>query len=187
MELLRQIVGQLLVLALLAMLLELLLPRSGLKGPVRLVIGLFLMVTLLEPVLRLIKEDWAGRLQAFSGGGLPQIEAALQEGERLRQQALAESENRLQDQLARQIGTIAESMTGTRVEEVEVRLDTSGGKAQLRELVVALQPGDQDEGQSVDVMALGDRKNAVDTRRLVLALARLYGLEPDQIKITVGR
>lgn len=187
MELLRQVVGQLLVLALLAMLLELLLPRSGLKGPVRLVIGLFLLVTLLEPALRLIKEDWASRLQAYGGGGLPQIETALLEGERLRQQALAESESRLQEQLARQIDNIAETMTGTRVERVDVKLDTSGGKAQLRELVVALNPGKLDEGQSVDAMAQGDRKIAVETRRLTQALARLYGLDAEQIKITLGR
>lgn len=186
MELIRQIVGQLLLLSLLALLLELLLPRSGLKRPVRLVIGLFLLVTLLEPTLRLFNENWASRLQAFSGEGLPRIETALQEGERLRQQALVAGEGRLQEELARQVGAIAESITGAGVEDVEVRLDTRQGSPRLQELVVVLKPAGGETNQSVDVLARGERKNE-DTRKLVQTLARLYGLDPAQIKITMGR
>ncbi|MFZ5626457.1 MAG: stage III sporulation protein AF [Bacillota bacterium] len=187
MELLRQIVGQLLVLSLLALLLELLLPRSDLKGTVRLVIGLFLLVTVLEPILGLVKKDWSSRLQAFSGGGLPQIETALREGERLRQEALAESENRLKEQLSQQVSAVAESITGARVDKIDVRLDTSGGKVQLQELTVQLEAQGLAEHQSVDVMARGKSGAGVDTRRLAKTLARLYGLDPGLIKITVGR
>lgn len=120
-------VREIVVLVLLAGLLEMLLPENNLRKYVKVVLGLFIMVALLVPLVTFISSDesWAVSAWQFTGSPAAETATVLSAGERLSSQmqeaALMECENRL----SRQVEALVALVPG--VGSVRARVQTKAG------------------------------------------------------------
>lgn len=143
---------------LLAVLVELLLPNKAMQRYARLVVGLFILLTLLSPVLRLIQEDVGDRLEAGMRlwderamerkVQMPSLEEIQRRANEMQEQRTAEAARLTERTLEAAMAEELRGQAALNVEAVSVKLvwDASGksGKPpQIGAVTVTLAPRQQ--------------------------------------------
>lgn len=178
-----EIVKNLLVIIILASFLELLLPSGAMKPYVRLAIGLFVLIAVLNPALRLLLPENALHISSWEISHYAQgPDEVLKRGDELQQQIIAAGNHSLKSKLEGQINAIAMLVPGIDTVDSTVRLDEYGSIEK-----VTLQVFCQGESGDDDLFANilnGDRKPPPDAgSRLVEIMTNMFGLSRQQIEI----
>lgn len=167
---------ELILLILIATFADLILPNNSLQRYVKTVIGLFLILVLLSPVVRLLQNQWdanrmmraAEALQTESGRrGIPSLESIAREAEKLaasnERQAVAILETRLAEEVKKDL---IENTT-ERVESVQITAgQDSEGKLTIERMNIVLalvKP--KDESSKDAIPAAGGRKIDIEPVR----------------------
>lgn len=124
--------------------LEMLLPESGLQKFVRVVLGIFIMVTILNPLLGLINQNIKFEHVALkaSGQGMTDLDEILVQGNRLRQVTGEMADEQYSEGLNKQIRALALLVGGVAdaQAQVELKKKTGGGgtSAKINRIKVAV-------------------------------------------------
>lgn len=115
------------VIVLLAGLLEMLLPENNLRKYVRVVLGLFIMVTLLIPLVNFISSDesWAVSAWQFTDNSAGEVATVLSNGERINSKMQEAALRECEDRLGRQVEALVTLVPG--VESVRAAVQTKAG------------------------------------------------------------
>ncbi|WP_168119247.1 stage III sporulation protein AF [Paenibacillus sp. HB172176] len=145
---------------LLAVLVELLLPNKTMQRYARLVVGLFILLTLLSPLLRLMQSNIAERLDAGmvlwdkrlsqNGATMPSLEEIQQKAKELRERQDDAAARLMEASLADAMGNEMKKQN-LNVQSVRVTLDWEDSKAQAREPYI--------EGVTVILNAAGAKES----------------------------
>lgn len=114
------------IIVLLAAFIEMLLPGEEMGRYVRLVMGLFVIIALLQPVVRFLDEGQSFEVSAYSN--LPAESAIdfsniIKQGEALQQQGRKVALEEYRQRVARQIQAVVRLVPGVRQAEVEVEVE----------------------------------------------------------------
>ncbi len=161
MEALRAVMLNILVIVFLTTLLDLLLPEGSLRGYVKMTMGFFVVLTLLQPVLQLVQPDnllqqWQLSVPAWEDGDSLAVEGAVYE------EQAAQLERLYGQKLNEQVRALL--LLTTDLQQVQV--DSVVEDQCLRQIRVQI-PAD----------------TAVDEARIAQALSGYYGLAAEQILI----
>lgn len=128
METLSELVRSLAVTIILASLLEMFLPSNDMKRFVQVIVGLFILVTILTPLLGLLNKEWTTELQAWTteSKGVP-LEQILARGEQIRQENQAQAMEQYRQKLAAQVAGLANLVSGVEVRNVRVEVNGQEG------------------------------------------------------------
>lgn len=204
MDVLRALVLNMAFIVVLASFLELLLPAGSMRGFVRLVMGLFMILTVLNPLLNFIKADFvfptfvAPALTSETGKAISKGEEIAKKNQDL---ALVEYKKGL----AQQIKAVAEMKGSLIVESVAVILrgeDLGRPTGEIEKVTLAVRPGAgvKEPGESlvepvapVNINSQETIKKAEEQAEVALepklksqlagTLANFYNLTPSQVKI----
>ncbi|RXZ78270.1 stage III sporulation protein AF [Paenibacillaceae bacterium] len=129
---------QIIAVILLASIIELLLPSTAYQRYVRLVVGLFILLVLLSPVLRLLQGEFDAKLEdtfknwKVEEAGSPQVQAQLQQiqedGLRLKQSQNRQAEHLVSGQLAQAMKEEVERKTNIPLASIEVEVESNEQK-----------------------------------------------------------
>ncbi len=173
---------------LIASFIDLILPNRSMERYVKLVVSLFILVTLLSPVVRLFQQDLnvnvlAAQLSLESREKQPQavpVDAVLQEGERRRTLQQHDAIRQVELSVERITREQVEAQTGYKVERVEAKVTPPaepGGQLKLERLSVAISAS-----ASASAAASAPGARTPDVNRKPIA-----EVEPVSIGIRVGR
>lgn len=169
METLTGLIRQVVLIALLAAFVEMFLPRDDLARFVRLIMGLFIIVAVLTPVLNWLNRDGVTVLEAWvdSRGQVADTESILVQGERLAQQGEQLMLDDYSTRLAKQVQAIVRLVPG--VEEAVVTADLPGEEVEV-EIAVP-------EGDAVEAVVAQVRQIVSD----------FFGWPQDKVRVEVLR
>lgn len=203
MEVLSELVRNLAIILILASLLEMFLPANNMSRYVQTIVGLFIVVTILNPLLNLLNQDWGANLEAWSGQNQgPPLEEILAKGTRLGEADRNQATLQYKEKLAAQVKGVAGLVPGVRVQEAMVKLKevqgVAGGLESIQLKVVLNSDSQNGIGSASKAVTTisplkekSDRKTKPDGVRdssaqisdLRATLANLYGLQPDAVEI----
>lgn len=128
METLSDLVRSLAVTIILASLLEMFLPSNDMKRFVQVIVGLFILVTILNPLLGLVNKEWTTELQAWTAEskGVP-LEEILTKGEQIRQENQTQAVEQYRQKLAAQVTGLANLVPGVEVRNARVEVKGQEG------------------------------------------------------------
>nr|WP_279236983.1 stage III sporulation protein AF [Heliorestis convoluta] len=124
-------IQQVLLIILVGTILDMLMPNSRLQNLVRLVVGLFIMVAILNPLMSMLHhQDWS---QTLSQQALPEelvgsYEEIKRQGEDLRQQTWDRAREEARFRLERQIEAVATLKNGIQEAQAQIELDENEEK-----------------------------------------------------------
>lgn len=128
METLSNLVRSLAIIIILAGLLEMFLPSNNLKPSVQVIIGLFILVTILNPLLGLINKEWTTELQAWTTEGMGvSLDQVLAKGDQIRQNNQTKAMDQYRQKLAAQVTGLANLVPGIQVRNARVEVNGEGG------------------------------------------------------------
>ncbi|MFC5701059.1 stage III sporulation protein AF [Cohnella faecalis] len=137
---------QIIAVVLLASLVDLLLPNRTMQRYVRLVAGLFILLTVITPLLGWLKGDFGDRLAAglsqveeAPGGAPDQLAMIEQEGAKLRDRQAKQTSELVTARLAEQIRADVAQSEGRPVRSVDIKTDRNADGAWLvKEVAIVL-------------------------------------------------
>ncbi|MDI6709681.1 MAG: stage III sporulation protein AF [Thermoanaerobacterales bacterium] len=190
-EALHVLVRELVVLAVLALFLELLLPAGDMRRYVRMVFGLLVIVA----VVQAAAGPWRGLAQEFSALSVQSVPAAgdaLDDGRRLWEENQARAQAGYRDGLAKQIKALAAFNPHLEVRHVEVRL-AEGAEADpgaIEEVLLTV----AGKSRPVEEVRIGEgdtggafAKQEEEGERLRTVIAGFYNLRLEQVVISYER
>lgn len=136
---------KIILVVLIATFLDMLLPNSGMQRYVRLVMGLFILLTIISPILEIVQKDLtadkiAMRIMRLNTGATQnEWEQMKQYSERLMQQNDQDAQEFVQTQLQNLIQAKVEEDYGVRVSMVKVNLDKEKNKEQEYPVISSVQ------------------------------------------------
>lgn len=153
---------EIVIVILFASFIDLLVPNNALQRYVKVALSLFILLTILSPLLRLLDSSFSlDRLAAEASvfqqgdgfrlvddpsGGMPSLNAILQGGESLRQQNMSQASDVARSQLEEAVRTDMERRTGHSVRSVRADLAIGeDGEAVLHSIEVVLAPAEATE------------------------------------------
>lgn len=161
METIRTVLLNLLVIVFLTTLLDLLLPEGSMRSYIKMTMGFFVVLTMLQPVLQLLHSDNMLQHWQLAVPTMTEQTALQVQGE-----AYAEQQARLEqlytEKMNRQITSLLLMMT----ELSQIRVESQVEQQQLQRILVWV-----------------PRDEAVDIARLQQALSGYYGLAAEQVVI----
>ena len=189
MALLSDMVRNVLVIVLVAGFLEMLLPEGNTRPLVRLCIGMFILIAVLNPVLGFFFNHQSFSIDSWNLPPQP-AEAALdveEEGARIHQTLLNQSQAAVKEKLEEQINAVAVLVPGVEKVRSQVELDQGG---RIRKLLLSVQleavGGEQGDNKTGRERG-GDLKDLANQERPAGKIRNLmhnfYGLEEDAVKI----
>lgn len=211
MEVLRNIVQSILIIILLTTLLEMLLPEGDMRSYVRLVMGLFVIMTVLNPVLVLFHNGISLDAFTFSSSQAEDVnlKAAVAKGENLRAEQQVRVLAGLKEKINAQVLALARldksvNATGAEVEMIEDPQSENFG--QIINIIIKTDAKTQDKAKAppgdisgpkvtpveIEVPELNNDRlpvkpdtsgGTVRSSQLREILADFYGLNPEQVKI----
>ncbi|NLK52686.1 MAG: stage III sporulation protein AF [Syntrophomonadaceae bacterium] len=113
-EVIRKVIREIVVIVLLAGFLEMLLPENSLRKFIKVVMGLFIIITLLVPVVSFLAEDktWAIRAWQYRDEGAGAMSSVFSQGQAmsadLQQATIQECESRLARQIEAMVSLVPE-------------------------------------------------------------------------------
>ncbi|MEN6348388.1 MAG: stage III sporulation protein AF [Syntrophomonas sp.] len=189
MSTLTEIVKSILVIIILASFLELLLPEGGLKPFVRFSIGLFILISVLNPVLSFLFKDqsleinlWDYQVDSAKG------EDIINKGKNLNQEMVAGNQKSIQEKLQGQISSVAMLVPGVTDAETEVQMNREGNPEKLR---ITVKPGQAGSSrQSNKVQVFSENQTAISTfekeeveSKIKRLVSNLYGYDSNDIEV----
>ncbi|MBC9784906.1 stage III sporulation protein AF [Heliobacterium chlorum] len=212
MDILRDIIQQVILIIIVGLILDMLLPNGRMQSLIRLVVGIFIMVAVLNPVMSWVtRSDWAQTL----GRGLPEEELAVngtsyddirRQGERLREQSLSQAKEEAKVRLERQVEALAGLKAGVHKATAQVEWEAKAGeKAGIGQITVTLQTdgggGNADEAVApvmVDPVKIDkaeqngtatgepvphDSKRQETAQEIARTLSGLYGVPAERVRV----
>lgn len=140
---------QIIVIILIATFVDLALPGSSMQRYVKVVVSLFILLTILTPVIQLIRSDadpaawFAGAESGTEGPSrLPELQSVLREGERMRGNREREAVEMVRGQVAEAVRIEVEQRFAVDVRQVQVGIgEDEEGRLRLESLVVTVDDG----------------------------------------------
>ncbi|MDD2621159.1 MAG: stage III sporulation protein AF [Syntrophomonadaceae bacterium] len=189
MSTLAEIVKNILYIIILASFLEILLPDGGLKPFVRFAIGLFILISVLNPVLSLLfnEQQFEVKLWDYQANE-EQSEEILKKGRDINQQITDGNSAAVKEKMQGQIASIAMLVPG--VQELETRIDM-GQEGTFQKLHIMVKTGDfmqhknSDNPQvfSENQSIIGEPEKTEIKERILGLLRNLYGMQKTDIEI----
>lgn len=189
MELLIDMVRSLVVVILLASFMEMLLPAGNIRPFVRFAIGLFVLIAILNPVLKLLSGSQELKMDAWVLEWKDdRTEEILREGQRLNQQLWQQTQQTVKSKVESQVTAVAGLVPGVHGLETRVDIDNQGRIRELLLVVKADTAVQEEKGHEIRVFARellnrNQEEEAVIQAKLVNLLGNLYGLEENAIKV----
>ncbi|HEX3033407.1 MAG TPA: stage III sporulation protein AF [Bacillota bacterium] len=202
METLSELVRNLAIILMLASLLEMFLPARDMSRYVQTIVGLFVLVTILNPLLNLLNEDWGANLEAWTGQNQgPPLEEILEQGARLGEADRDKAASQYREKLAAQVKGVAGLVPGVKVQEAAVKVREQEGVVGGLEgiqLTVALEQSPERSKSSSTTMTtitpirgkgIEESRGGLGTSpseridNLRTTLANLYGLQPEAVEV----
>ncbi|NLT95896.1 MAG: stage III sporulation protein AF [Clostridia bacterium] len=197
---LSDIVKNVAVIILLTTFLDMLLPNSSMQRFVKVIMGLFVMVAVLTPILNLFETDF--ELSAWQLVSLPEhkVETVLAQGEQIiklqEEQALTEYKDRLEKQmeaLIKLVPNVAFVQCQTVLEPVE----QIGALARIEKVMIWVTPGQELSAQDIKPVepvhikiGSDNREESIDKKvdpvmkeKIHNIIANYYNLEKENIEI----
>jgi stage III sporulation protein AF len=189
MSVIGDIVRNLLVIIIVASFLEVILPDGSLKPLVRFTIGLFIIIAILNPVVKflggnpnLAVEEWDQRINQQLSSEI------VTGGESINQQISDQTNKVLKEKIQGQISAVAVLVPG--VEEVDSKiLMGKDGVPQKLQLTVRTSASDSKRGiQPIDVFSSSSQENDAQeqdriSNKIRQVISNLYGLEAENIEV----
>lgn len=196
-------IKNILVIIVISILFELLLPSSSLKKYIEMVLGLFIVVTLLNPIVNIFERDFTFS-QAMWEEYNPILPQENKEGpinSKNKETILQVYKKRISEQTQR----LAFSEGEVNVADVQVSVGDDPQKddfGMIRELTVIIEAGGQEAPDSVaaiapvvinvkkDEMPSGDKVGVSENylrleEKLINKIAEYWGVEPERVKVQV--
>lgn len=170
---------------------ELLLPNSSMQRFLKVIIGLFIMLTILDPVVNLLTRSW-------DGGEAAMATLTPQSGETVGDVRLSGAQHRLalaeyKQELAKQIRVLVTNTAGVADARVAVAVDEQGGPpyGRITGITVFAKPGVREQYgqvQRVTIMATEEEvaRNKLDeitASKIRHSISEFYHISPDVITI----
>lgn len=122
MEIIKSIIRNIIVIIILASFLEMLLPSSPMKRYVKLVMGLFIMVTILGPILSLVDKNYSFELGSYQINSDEQINDILKKAKNISETNKQKAKEEYQLVLSKQIQGIAQLNEGLKIVDAQIKL-----------------------------------------------------------------
>lgn len=185
-------VKSIVLVVLFASFLELLLPASSMQRFIRVIMGLLVMLTMLNPVVEFIQSRtlqepipaMSGKISAGTGQAKERTAAVVAEKNRLTVEIY-------KNDLARQIKAVVLAIDGVADARITVELqqDNAGRSGALDKVIVSVLPGAKTPGLAIAPIAVGgqDQRSAENSPELkgkiVRTVRELYQLRDSQVEI----
>ncbi|EAX47920.1 hypothetical protein TcarDRAFT_1609 [Thermosinus carboxydivorans Nor1] len=186
-------IKQIILVVLFATFLELLLPNNSMQRFVRVILGLFIMLAVLNPVLEIINTQWGDRAAAVSAG-------AGQAADILRKSRdLADEQSRLAQEVyrhdvAKQVRALAMAVDGVADARATVELVETADKrltGAIKRVTVYITPGRTADGRNIEPITVkpheaADSKEEIEPQikaKIIRIVTELYQLRPAQIEV----
>ncbi|HBI27452.1 MAG TPA: hypothetical protein DDY25_06980 [Peptococcaceae bacterium] len=181
---------------LIAVLIEMLLPSRETRKFVEVVVGLFVEITILNPIVSFIQQEPSIELEVAEGNE-EQLQQILDQGQGLQQVQAAQAESYYGDHLEEQFAVFACMVPG--VEKAETRVQFATGSSQdevgvIERIDVLIKETSLTAVDPVEEVTIGAESGEViervETEQDMLAqvqktVASLCGLEPDAVVVTL--
>lgn len=190
MDVLAEIVKNLLVIIIMASFLELMLPDGNIKPFVRFSIGLFILITILNPVLAFIYNDrnlqinlWDYRIDKN------QEKEIVENGKNINRQILNHNQDVLKEKIEGQIGAVAMLVPGVQDVQIKAKVNQDGVVEKLNLTVRPEYEQNQGDTNQVDVFSNSPKSFPVEEQekigeKIISVISNLYGLDDVDIDIS---
>ncbi len=191
MAVLTEIVRNVLIIVLVAGFLEMLLPEGNMKPLVRLCIGMFILIAVLNPVLTCFFSERNFQIGSwdYQPERLDQAADIEEAGARINQNLVGRSEKITKGKLEEQINAVAVLVPGVQSVDSQITFDDHGT---VQSLYLSVKPtaGEDDEDEDSKMPSKLRREVKIDdetgkqlTDKLTNLIQNLYGFEGSSIKI----
>lgn len=201
MGLIRELVINLAILLILASLMEMLLPLGNLRNFVKMIMGLFLIVTIMNPILKLMDQPIAFEITNPMLSSSTQ--GILEKGQQIQKASEQLALQNYEENLAQQVKAVAKLTPNLAVEKVQVSVDAANQKGQIKEIMLTVTPAEEQQKKAlvepveIEIPAKGggDQEKAkaatakvgkiseADKQTLAETIANFYNLPPEKIVI----
>lgn len=205
METIFLLVRNVVLVVLLAAFLEMLLPLRETRRFVEVVVGLFVLVTILNPVVALFRQEPLLNLELSQGEGEDELSGILRKGKDLEQTATVQAYNTYGKRLEEQVAVMARMVPGVGQAEVKVELAAVSSQHQAAGAVervyitifpetddhkgvvpverVAVAPGGSQPSSQVEGVAVQPGSGDVQAR-VQETISSFFGLGPGQVVVS---
>ncbi|NLJ72720.1 MAG: stage III sporulation protein AF [Syntrophomonadaceae bacterium] len=177
-----------LVIILLASFLELILPNGKIKPFVRFAIGLFILISILNPVLNFLNsdKDWHLDLWNYNEKILNE-EEILKSGIQINEQLISNSDEIIKEKLAGQISAVAMLVEGIETVETKLVLSSNGELSTISLLVSPEILASDNNEKQLEIFStnkiLKDEEKERLVNKILNIMENMYGLDSSNIKI----
>lgn len=187
MESIAEIVKNLLVIIIVTSFLELLLPEGGLRPFVRFAIGLFIIITVLNPILSFIFDKNAFEIQWWDTSSLRnQVSEINSAGQNLNQEISKFGNREFKEKIEGQISALVLLVPGVQESHTRVEIDNDGA-VQSAEITVSpgLRQAEENGGRAAFQEAQKLNEDEIEAIKLKIndLVKNLYGFENVEIKV----
>lgn len=185
-------IKDIILLVLFASFLELLLPSSGMQRFIRVIIGLFIMLAILNPVIDLLQNDWDSRqvpaLSTNSTGARSVLNSAGKLAGEKEQLVVATYKK----ELGRQISATAAALEGVAEARTAVELEHLENTAltgKISRVTIYIQPGVSASHSKIKKVAIGEAQAAqrelTETlkQKIITTVSELYQIPGERIEL----
>jgi stage III sporulation protein AF len=198
METIYLLVRNIIFIILIAVFIEMLLPMKETRRFLEVVVGLFVLITILNPIVSLIQQEPQLQLD-IKEGNKQELDEILNQGKQLQQVQVEQVRSNYGKRIEEQVAVIAQMVPG--VEQAEARVQFAAGssldsvgviekveivikKERSQSIVdpvkrVSIEPGDGEQAEKVEESDEGLLKEVQST------VASLYGLQPSKVVVTM--
>jgi stage III sporulation protein AF len=199
METIYLLVRNIIFIILIAVFLEMLLPMKETRRFLEVVVGLFVLITILNPIVSLIQQEPHMEELDIQEGNKQELDEILNQGKQLQQVQVEQARSNYGKRIEEQVAVIAQMVPG--VEQAEARVQFAAGssldsvgviekveivikKERSQSIVdpvkrVSIEPGDGEQAEEVEESDEGLLKQVQST------VASLYGLQPSKVVVTM--
>jgi len=203
MDFLKEMVRNLAAIIILTSFLEMVLPNTKMKGYTRLILGLFVIVIVLNPVLNFLDSGTEYSLQAWSYPSKNhELNAILEDAQEIAAQSQRSVFNEYRSKVEQQIAALVRLSPEVSHADVEITIgegSSPAGEGRIEGVKITAHVKDQDtagkgEGKHEDSSSIGldsrndPHKNLQQGReelreRIRSIVGDFYGLKPDQVEV----
>ncbi|MGE5405349.1 MAG: stage III sporulation protein AF [Candidatus Saccharibacteria bacterium] len=186
MEILGSITRNVLIITMIASFLEIMLPESSMRPFVRFVIGLFVIISVLNPLVQWLYHSRGLESQAWDLSWNYESQDSLQkEGLEMNQQLQSEAEGALKQKLENQVRALTSLVPGVAEISPKVKIDPQTRRLDSIELAVKQTRDDKEEGTPVQAFSANSSQSSqgIVRTKLLNLMENMYGIDRKNISI----
>ncbi|MGB4503801.1 MAG: stage III sporulation protein AF [Syntrophaceticus sp.] len=197
METIYHLVRNIVFIILLAVFVEMLLPMRESRRFLEVVVGLFVLVTILNPIVSLIRQEPFLEFE-FEEGNKKELQMILDQGKELQQVQESQARDNYGKQLEEQIAVVACMVPGVEEAETSVQFATGSSMESVVAIekieIVIKQTSPQSIVEPVEKVSIGSgagEEKQVNTgtqdvlQKVQKSVASFYGLQPETVVVTL--